>query len=163
MAPAVPTTYDHITFDRPAAWRALPITFVTGLWPPSAYWTNEATVPECRPRPQDGGHTGCGPPITTLDADGVLVTVIDLPTSAESFHPNTTVAGRPATVKRTACSGAAGCYPGAVTTLRAVIRLPAKPSIDLISTLQLQAAFGPGAAAHAEQQMRRMLDSARAR
>jgi hypothetical protein len=156
----VPTTYDHITFERPAAWRDVPITFLTASWTPSAYWTNQDTVPECRPHPESGGHTGCGPPITSLNTDGVLVTVIDMPTTASSFHPNTTVGGRPAAVTASRCSGAP-CYPGAVRTLRAVIRIPGEPSVDLIATLQLQAFFGPDSADEAEQRMRQMLDDAR--
>ena len=158
----MPTTYDHITFDRPAAWREVPITFLTASWTPAAYWTNQDTVPECRPHPENGGHTGCGPPITSLDTSGVLVIVIDLPASASSFHPNTIVAGRPAAVTASSCSGSAPCYPGAVTTLTAVIRIPGEPSADLISTLQLQGFFGSGSADHAEQQMRQMLADARA-
>jgi hypothetical protein len=83
-----------------------------------------------------------------------------MPTTASSFHPNTTVAGRPAAVTASRCSGAP-CYPGAVRTLRAVIRIPGEPSVDLIATLQLQAFFGPDSADEAEQRMRQMLDDAR--
>jgi hypothetical protein len=81
---------------------------------------------------------------------------------ASSFRANKIVAGRPAAVTASSCSGAAPCCSGAVATLKAVIRVPGEPSVDMIATLQLQAFFGPGSANDAELQMRQMLDHARA-
>lgn len=154
------SVYDHIRFQHPAGWRTVPVTFTTASFTPDDYWTNEPTVPECRPDPDLGGHTSCGPPLAQLTRGGALVIVIDLPALASSFHPNRRVAGHAASVRSKNCTRST-CPAGASRTLVAKIRVAGHPSRDLISTLQLQAYFGPGTAEQLAKVMRRVLEDAR--
>jgi hypothetical protein len=152
--------YEHIRFERPTGWLAVPVTFNTASFTPDAYWTNQPTVPECRPNPRLGGHTSCGPPVAELTTGGVLVIVVNLPTPASSFHANARVADHAASIRRTDCSPQE-CPARATSGLLAMIRIPGRPSRDLINTLQLQAYFGPGNAGQPAEVMRRVLDDAR--
>lgn len=132
----------------------MPVSFVTASFGPSAYWTNEATVPECRPDPADGDYVGCGPPITSLTRHGVLVIVIRLPVDRRTFRANTTIAGHPASVT----SDSARSYPRQGADLIAQVALPDHPSRNQIGTLRLEAYFGDPAD---EGEMRAVLAGAR--
>jgi hypothetical protein len=153
------SVYEHVRFDRPAGWQASPVTFTTASFTPDEYWTNQPTVPECRPNPRLGGHTSCGPPVSRLASGGVLVIVIDLPIPADSFHANAQVATHAASIRSTHCASP-HCPAQAASGLLAMIRIPGRPSRDLINTLQLQAYFGPGAGQLARA-MRQVLEDAR--
>jgi hypothetical protein len=165
--PSNVSTYHHIRFVRPPGWREVPATAHSGLDSPAAYWTNQQTVPQCT-HPQKG-ESDCGAPVKVVHRDGVLV-VVGQGTSAYkgAIRPNATVAGRPATVMARVGghpreSGTSmRCPPGARSTLTALVQDPSIAPSSGYEVFSIQAYFGAGSTHLLEQQMRRVLATARA-
>jgi len=159
---------DHIRFVLPPGWREIPNTIITGAaGGPSKFWTNQPTTPSGR-RPQESGPS-CLSPITKLHRNGVLVSVgLDSFLLKQDFHPNTTVAGRPASITTidvpTAPPESGGAPPCVLNTARILhveILADSPPWHGRVGVLYLNAHFGPGDTHRLEQQMRHVLTTAR--
>lgn len=90
--PTLPTVTERLAWLRvthPADWIAVagPGPVAGGGLVPQFYLANTALTVACPPPPSDGVFEGCPAPVTTLPADGVLVTVSDAGSLSEPVPP----------------------------------------------------------------------------
>jgi hypothetical protein len=110
--------WDGVQFDVPVGWYPVSVCFTTGAPPPVGYLTTQPPHAQCSRVSDTAGR--CGPPVTHLDHDGVLVIGIQTSTSLTgTIRTNTVVAGRPARVTTSRAT-----FPGADRCVRADILLP---------------------------------------
>jgi hypothetical protein len=111
-----PLTFDHLSLSVPVGWYPVKVCFNTGVLDfPMGYLTSEAPTAQC-------DSIGCGLPVAHLgDNDAVIAVTyagIDL---AFGFHPNATIAGRPAQVTET--NSHDGAADGERSRISALVRL----------------------------------------
>ncbi|WP_188943204.1 hypothetical protein [Nakamurella endophytica] len=95
-----------IYFQHPPTWRLYPYVVAGSLSTVVGYLSTDPLHQPCTTiKVPDGIETDCAQPLTRLTADGVLIILggADGPASRKPpLHPNSTVAGRPASITETA-------------------------------------------------------------